>query len=312
MNNIYINIIYILILIVLVFIGVAFLTLFERKVLGYIQFRKGPNKVGLKGLFQPFSDAIKLFSKEFFLLENINLIYYIIGPILILLISIIYWGLYPFYLNLCLINFGFIYIFFLLSLRVYPIIFGGWSSNSIYSIIGCLRSLAQSISFEVRLFIILFVIFIFNERFSLINLIKIQLNIKFIFIFFPLYLIFILRILIEINRVPFDLIEGESELVSGFNTEYYRSRFSIIFIAEYMRILFIIFLVSVLFLNFGYSLIILLIIVFHVFLVIWIRRILPRIRYDELIYLCWKKFLLISIIYVYIVYVIKIIILNLL
>lgn len=222
----------------------------------------------------------------------------------------IYWGIYPFYINLFVINYGFIFILILIRFSVFPIIFSGWSSNNIYSILGCLRSVAQSISFEVRLFIILFIIFIFIERFSLLNLFIIQLNVKFIFIFFPIYLMFILRILIELNRVPFDLIEGESELVSGFNIEYYRRNFSLIFIAEYLGILFIIFILSIIFFNFGYSLFTLIIILIHVYLVIWVRRILPRIRYDELIYLCWKKFLLIIIIYLFLTYILKIYIYN--
>nr|YP_010131894.1 NADH dehydrogenase subunit 1 [Coelioxys fenestrata]QQD78155.1 NADH dehydrogenase subunit 1 [Coelioxys fenestrata] len=302
---IYLNFIYLLILLIMVLIGVAFLTLLERKVLGFIQFRKGPSKVGLMGVLQPFSDAIKLFSKEFFILNKINLIYYMISPMMMLIISIMYWLIYMFYSNLFMMNYGVIYVLMLLSLSVYPVMYGGWASNSMYSLIGGLRSVAQSISFEVSLFMMLFVVLMFVESFSFMDLYKMQIKLKFMFIFFPLYLMIFISMLIELNRVPFDLVEGESELVSGFNTEYYSSNFSMIFMAEYMGVMFMSYMISMFFLNFGYSFIMILIIMFHIYLILWIRGVLPRIRYDELMYLCWKKFLTIVIIYMYMYYLLK-------
>nr|ALJ93778.1 NADH dehydrogenase subunit 1 [Megachile strupigera] len=305
MMIIFLNFIYLLMLIILILIGVAFLTLFERKILGYVQYRVGPNKVGFKGFLQPFSDAIKLFSKELFILGNINLMYYLISPIMMLLVSFLYWLIYPFYINLLFIDNGFIYMFMLLSLSIYPIMFGAWSSNSIYSMLGCLRSLVQSISFEVSLFMMFFVVFMFIEGFSMKNLFIFKMNFKLIIIFFPLYLMFLLSMLIELNRVPFDLVEGESELVSGFNIEYYSGNFSLIFMSEYMSILFMMFILSMLFFNWGSGLLMLFIMMFHFYFVIWIRSVLPRIRYDELMYLCWKKFLMIILIYIYVFYIMK-------
>lgn len=176
---------------------------------------------------------------------------------------------------------------------------GGWSSNSNYSILGAIRSVAQSISYEVRLFLIIFNLILLIERFSLLNFIKFQINIKFLLIIYPIYLIFMVRILIELNRTPFDLVEGESELVSGFNTEYFRGLFALIFISEYLNIIFIRILITIIFLGFKLIRIKFIIsILFHIFFVVWIRGVLPRIRYDELIYICWKKFLSLSLLYI--------------
>nr|ALD88455.1 NADH dehydrogenase subunit 1 [Megachile sculpturalis] len=301
----FLNFIYMVILMLMVLLGVAFLTLFERKILGYIQCRMGPNKVGFMGLLQPFSDAIKLFSNELFMLGNVNLMLYLISPMLMLIISLMYWLIYPYYINLIKMDNSLIYIFMLLSFSVYPVMFGSWSSNSIYSMLGCLRSLVQTISFEVSLFMMFFMMFMFVEGFSIINLMMFSMSFKLIIIFFPLYLMFFMSMLIELNRVPFDLVEGESELVSGFNVEYYSGNFSLIFISEYMNILFMMFILTILFFNWNFNLIMLLIMMFHVFLVIWIRSVMPRIRYDELMYLCWKKFLFIILIYLYMYYILK-------
>jgi len=287
----------------IIIVGIAFLTLFERKFLGYIQDRKGPNKVGFLGILQPFSDVIKLLNKEFFYIDKINLYLYYFRVILILFLSIIVWLIYPFFYNGYGIKFGVLYLMRVLRIGVYPLIIGGWSSNSNYSILGAIRSIAQSVSYEVILFLIIFTVILLIERYSFNELFKFQFYIKFIVILIPIYLIFIVRLLIELNRTPFDLVEGESELVSGFNTEYFRGGFALIFIAEYLRIIFIRFLISLLFVGFSlFRIIFNLSWLFHIFFIIWIRGVIPRIRYDELIYICWKKFLSCVLIYLFFVY----------
>nr|ARX96639.1 NADH dehydrogenase subunit 1 [Osmia excavata] len=301
----YLNLIYLLIMLMMVLVGVAFLTLLERKILGYIQIRKGPNKVGIKGMLQPFSDAIKLFSKEYMYLDKINLYMYMLGPMIMLIISILYWLLMPYFIKWMDFKFGLVYLFLMLSLSVYPIMMMGWSSNSIYSMLGCLRSISQSISFEVSLFFMFFVMMMFIEGFSLEMFMKFQFNVIFFFLFFPLYYMLIVSMMIELNRAPFDLIEGESELVSGFNVEYYSSSFSLIFMGEYMMILFMSFIMVMIFFNFNYSIMTLLMILYHNFFFIWIRSVMPRIRYDELMYMCWKKFLSFILIYMYIIFILK-------
>lgn len=258
------------------------------------------------GILQPFSDVIKLLNKELFFLDKINLNYYIIIPIVSLVLSIILWLVYPFYVNLYSINLGVLFILRVIRVGVFPVILGGWASNSNYSILGAIRSVAQSISYEVRLFLIIFNLILLIERFNLLIFIKFQENIKFLIIIYPVYLIFIASILIELNRTPFDLVEGESELVSGFNTEYFRRLFALIFISEYLRIIFIRFLVTIIFLGFKIiRLKFIISIIFHMFFVIWIRGVLPRIRYDELIIICWKKFLSLSLLYIIFILSIK-------
>nr|YP_010131907.1 NADH dehydrogenase subunit 1 [Euaspis polynesia]QQD78168.1 NADH dehydrogenase subunit 1 [Euaspis polynesia] len=296
---------YLLLMLVMMLISMAFLTLLERKILGYIHCRKGPNKVGLMGLIQPFSDAMKLFSKEFYFLMNVNYLYYLISPMLMILISLIYWFNYPYMNNLYKINYNLIYFMVLLSLGVYPFMFGGWSSNSIYSMLGCLRVIAQSISFEVSVFFMMYLIFMYIENFNIMSLMKFQYSIKFVILFFPLYLMFVISMMIELNRAPFDLIEGESELVSGFNIEYHSSLFSMIFMAEYLMILFLSFIITFLFFNFMFSILTLLFLLIHIYFMIWIRSIMPRIRYDELMYMCWKKILVMLMIYIINMFILK-------
>ena len=199
-----------------------------------------------------------------------------------------------------------LYLLRVLRIGVYPVIIGGWASNSNYSILGAIRSISQSVSYEVRLFLTIFSVILLIESYSLLDLYKFQYYVKFILILIPIYLMFLVSLLIELNRTPFDLVEGESELVSGFNTEYFRGGFALIFIAEYLSIIFIRFLISLIFINFYLiSLIFLIVWLFHVFFIIWIRGVIPRIRYDELIYICWKKFLSYSLIYLVFVFRLK-------
>nr|QIV24847.1 NADH dehydrogenase subunit 1 [Sceleocantha sp. 4 MJ-2019] len=284
-----------LILLVCVLVGVAFLTLLERKVLGYIQIRKGPNKVGFIGLVQPFSDAIKLFTKEqtYPFMSNFNLYYF--SPVMNLFLSLFLWLCIPF----LTISFGFSlsFLFFLSvsSLSVYTIMLAGWSSNSNYSLLGSLRSVAQTISYEVSLTLILFSFLFLIFSLNIIDLMKFQENIWFLFLVFPLCFMWFVSSLAETNRTPFDFAEGESELVSGFNVEYSSGSFAMIFLAEYASILFMSFICCMMFM--GGDLIswfFFLKVGFMGFLWIWVRGTLPRFRYDKLMYLAWKSFLPVS------------------
>nr|APX39567.1 NADH dehydrogenase subunit 1 [Cryptocephalus pusillus] len=281
-----------LLLLVVVLVSVAFLTLFERKILGYIQIRKGPNKVGFMGLLQPFSDAVKLFSKEqtYPYYSNFNLYY--LSPVLSLFFSLLLWFSMPFFTYLLSFNLSVMFMLSVSSLGVYCIMLAGWSSNSNYSLLGSLRAVAQTISYEVSLFII-FLSFLFVVlSYSFIDFLKYQENIWFFFMMLPLCFMWFVTCLAETNRTPFDFAEGESELVSGFNVEYSSGSFAMIFMAEYSSIIFMSMVCSLLFLggNFN-SFTFFLKIGFISFLWIWVRGTLPRYRYDKLMYLAWKSYL---------------------
>lgn len=293
--DIYLIIIGLLILIVGVLIGVAYLTLLERKVLGYIQIRKGPNKVGLIGLLQPFSDGIKLFSKEQTYPNFSNYICYYFSPVLRFILCLMIWILIPYYFNLVRFNLGILFFLCCTRLGVYTVIVSGWSSNSNYALLGGLRSVAQTISYEVSLALILMSRIIIIIDFNLLIFSLYQNLIWFIVLIFPLGLCWISSRLAETNRTPFDFAEGERELVSGFNVEYRSGGFVLIFLAEYSRILFISLLFTLIYLG-GFNLRIFFYLKLRIisFLFVWVRGTLPRYRYDKLIYLAWKRYLPVS------------------
>nr|UFZ13072.1 NADH dehydrogenase subunit 1 [Protohermes niger] len=281
-----------LLMIICVMIGVAFLTLLERKVLGYIQIRKGPNKVGFWGIPQPFCDAIKLFTKEQIYPVMSNYLMYYFSPIISLFLVLVTWMVYPMEWGLWSMNLGVLFFLCCLSLGVYTVMIAGWSSNSNYALLGGLRAVAQTISYEVSLALILMSFILLISSFSLLDLMKYQNMIWFIFISFPLGLIWFVSCLAETNRTPFDFAEGESELVSGFNVEYSSGGFALIFLAEYASILFMSMLFVMLFLGADlYSMFFFVKLTMISFLFIWVRGTLPRYRYDMLMYLAWKSFL---------------------
>nr|ANJ70222.1 NADH dehydrogenase subunit 1 [Anisosticta novemdecimpunctata] len=292
--NIYLILI-MLLLIIMVLVSVAFLTLLERKVLGYIQIRKGPNKVGFLGILQPFSDAIKLFSKELINPMMANTLIFLIMPILNLLLALLLWMSIPFYSYLLSFNFSVLFFFSISSMGVYAIMISGWSSNSNYSLLGSVRSVSQTISYEVSMFMILLSFLVLILSMNLYNFYLFQKMVWFIFLNFPLSLMWLVSSLAETNRTPFDFAEGESELVSGFNIEYSSVSFALIFMAEYSNILFMSMMSVLIFLggNF-YSMFFFLKLVFLSFMWIWIRGTLPRYRYDKLMFLSWKVYLPIS------------------
>nr|ARH54220.1 NADH dehydrogenase subunit 1 [Crepidodera pluta] len=287
-----------LILLVSVLLSVAFLTLLERKVLGYIQIRKGPNKVGFLGLIQPFSDAIKLMTKEqnYPFMSNFNLYYFC--PIMNLFLALFLWFCMPF-ISVCM-NFSLSVLFFLSisSLSVYTIMLAGWSSNSNYSLLGSLRSVAQTISYEVSLALILMSFLFLILSLNLVDFMKFQEYIWFIYMMFPLCFMWLVSSLAETNRTPFDFAEGESELVSGFNVEYSSGGFVMIFLAEYSNILFMSMLSVILFMGANFiSFMFFMKLSGMAFFWLWVRGTLPRYRYDKLMYLAWKSYLPISLNY---------------
>nr|UFZ12825.1 NADH dehydrogenase subunit 1 [Acanthacorydalis sinensis] len=287
-----------LLLIIFVMIGVAFLTLLERKVLGYIQIRKGPNKVGFWGIPQPFCDAIKLFTKEQTYPVMSNYLMYYFSPIISLFMVLMVWMVFPMEWGLWSFNLGILYFLCCLSVGVYTVMIAGWSSNSNYALLGGLRAVAQTISYEVSLALVLMSFILLISGFSLIEFFKYQKYIWFMMISLPLALVWLVSCLAETNRTPFDFAEGESELVSGFNVEYSSGGFALIFLAEYASILFMSMFFVLVFMGadvFSFIFYIKLTVISFIF--IWVRGTLPRYRYDMLMYLAWKSFLPLSLNY---------------
>nr|QZK21362.1 NADH dehydrogenase subunit 1 [Drepanotermes sp. ANIC 0081]QZK21804.1 NADH dehydrogenase subunit 1 [Drepanotermes sp. QLD_043]QZK21882.1 NADH dehydrogenase subunit 1 [Drepanotermes sp. QLD_069]QZK21921.1 NADH dehydrogenase subunit 1 [Drepanotermes sp. QLD_080]QZK22233.1 NADH dehydrogenase subunit 1 [Drepanotermes sp. WA_028]QZK22324.1 NADH dehydrogenase subunit 1 [Amitermes sp. WA_107]QZK22350.1 NADH dehydrogenase subunit 1 [Amitermes sp. WA_136]QZK22363.1 NADH dehydrogenase subunit 1 [Dre len=287
-----------LLLMIFVMVGVAFLTLLERSVLGYVHIRKGPNKVGFIGILQPFSDAIKLFtSEQYFPLVSNYLIYYF-SPIFGFFLSLLVWLLIPYLSGFISFELGLLFFLACTSLGVYTVMIAGWSSNSGYSLLGGLRALAQTISYEVSLAFILLSFVVLICSYNLVYFYSYQVYLWLIFISLPLSFVWFISCLAETNRTPFDFAEGESELVSGFNVEYGAGGFALIFLAEYASILFMSLLFCIIFLGSDlYSFFFYVKLTFISFLFIWVRGTLPRFRYDKLMYLAWSSFLPLSLNY---------------
>nr|YP_002791171.1 NADH dehydrogenase subunit 1 [Dysdercus cingulatus]ABZ02007.1 NADH dehydrogenase subunit 1 [Dysdercus cingulatus] len=287
-----------LIMIIMILLSSGFVVLLERSVLGYIQLRKGPNKVGMIGLFQPFADGLKLFFKEQTYPFMSNFLIYYITPIVMLLLSFMMWSLYPQISNVFGFMFGLMFFLCCTGLGVYGVMLSGWSSNSKYSLLGGLRAVAQTISYEVSMALIILCLFLFINSFNICNFLRFQHNIWFMFFSFPLLICWLSSCLAETNRAPFDFAEGESELVGGFNIEYSGAGFAFIFLSEYMSIIFMSLLSIMFFLGGDFiSLFFYVKLVLLIFWFIWVRGVLPRFRYDKLMYLTWKIFLPISLNY---------------
>lgn len=283
------------ILVVPVLINVAFITLLERKILGYSQLRKGPNKVGLAGVPQPFNDAIKLFTKELVIPYSSNVRLFLLGPCLAILLSLRVWLIYPLGSNLLNSSLRVIFIYIIIRMGIFPLIMAGWSSNRNYARIGALRGVSQTVSYEVRFALILLRVLIAGSGLSVRILIRERRYWFKPFTFLPLVGLWLITCLAETNRTPFDFAEGESELVSGFNIEYGSVGFALVFIAEYARIYFMSVLFTVVFIRFMVNRLTLFLgRVRLVFFWVWVRTTLPRYRYDMLINLAWVSILPLS------------------
>uniref|UniRef100_UPI00315C9EBD NADH dehydrogenase subunit 1 n=1 Tax=Hipposideros caffer TaxID=302402 RepID=UPI00315C9EBD len=288
-----------LLMIIPILLAVAFLTLVERKVLGYMQLRKGPNVVGPYGLLQPIADAIKLFTKEPLRPLTSSISMFIIAPILALTLALTMWTPLPMPHPLINMNLGVLFMLAMSSLAVYSILWSGWASNSKYALIGALRAVAQTISYEVTLAIILLSVLLLNGSFTLPTLIVTQEQMWLIIPSWPLAMMWFISTLAETNRAPFDLTEGESELVSGFNVEYAGGPFALFFLAEYANIIMMNIFTTILFLGafhnplapelYTVNLAVKSLLLTISFL--WVRASYPRFRYDQLMHLLWKNFL---------------------
>ena len=309
MLKVAILIIKILTVIVPVLIAVAFFTVAERKIMGAIQRRRGPNVIGFMGLLQALADGLKLFVKETTLPSNSNLIIFLLAPMLSFILSLISWSIIPFSNSLVIsdIHLGVLYLFAISSLNVYGILLAGWSSNSKYAYLGALRSAAQMISYEISISFIVLTVVLCAGSFNLNSIILAQTKIYFIIPLFPMFIIFYISMLAETNRHPFDLPEAEAELVSGYNVEYSAMTFALFFLAEYSNMLLMSTFAAILFMGgwltpidvfpfnfFPNSIWLSLKIALGAIFFILTRATLPRYRYDQLMQLGWKAFLPIS------------------
>ena len=296
-------------LVVPLLLAVAYLTLLERKVIGGMQLRKGPDVVGIYGTLQPFADAVKLLVKETILPSRANTVIFILAPMLTFILALIGWAVVPFDYNSVLVdlNIGMVYIFAVSSLGVYGIITSGWASNSKYAFLGALRSAAQMVSYEVSIGFIIISVILCVGSLNLSEIVLAQQNVWFVIPMFPLFVMFFISVLAETNRHPFDLPEAEAELVSGYNVEYSAVGFVLFFIGEYANMIWMCSFTTILFLG-GWlpPLNITLLhyipgviwfsikVCFLLFVFIWVRAALPRYRYDQLMRLGWKIFLPLS------------------
>nr|YP_009739779.1 NADH dehydrogenase subunit 1 [Bactrurus brachycaudus]QIC54391.1 NADH dehydrogenase subunit 1 [Bactrurus brachycaudus] len=284
-----------LVMVVMVLVSVAFVTLLEQKVLGSMQIRVGPNKSGYWGLLQPMADAVKLFSKETGILTNTRAYMFLIPPLLSLLVSLSMWMLLPMGFGGLDFELGVVFFLCVSGLGVYTLLGMGWTSGCKYSMLGSLRAVAQLVSYEVSMAVVVLSVIWLCSSFKLIVLENSQKDVWGVVSFLPLALVWLASSLAETNRTPYDFAEGESELVSGFNTEYGAGSFMMIFIAEYASIMFLSVLFCLFFLggsllSFSFMCKVMMV----VFLWVWVRGTVPRLRYDKLMYLAWKSFLPVS------------------
>ena len=303
----------IMLIIVPLLLFIAYLTYFERKVIGAMQLRKGPNVVGPFGLLQPIADGIKLLTKETIFPDNSSKFLFIFSPVLTFALALLAWAVIPVDYKVVLsdINVGLMYIFAISSLGIYGIIVAGWSSNSRYAFLGSLRSAAQMISYEVSIGLIIISVLLSSGSLNLTDIVLSQQNMWYVIPHFPMFIIFFISTLAETNRAPFDLPEAESELVAGYNVEYSSMSFGLFFLGEYGNMILMSSMSTILFLGGwlppfesqyfdlipGY-LWFLMKVVLLLFVFLWVRATLPRYRYDQLMTLGWKLFLPLSLLWI--------------
>jgi NADH-quinone oxidoreductase subunit H len=294
-------------------IAVAYLTLAERRVIGFMQLRRGPNVVGPFGMFQPFADALKLMAKETILPAGANKVVFLFAPMLTFILSLVAWAVIPFDEGLVIadINVGILYLFAVSSLGVYGVIMAGWASNSKYAFLGALRSAAQMVSYEVSMGLVIITVLLCAGSLNLSEIVEAQRGMWFALPLLPMFVVFFISTLAETNRAPFDLPEGESELVAGYFVEYSSMPFALFFLGEYANMILMSSMTVILFLG-GWlppidiwplniipgPLWFILKIILVLFVFLWVRATTPRYRYDQLMRLGWKIFLPFSLIYV--------------
>ena len=292
---------------------IAYLTYFERKVIGAMQLRKGPNVVGPFGLLQPIADGLKLLTKETIFPDNSSKFLFIFSPILTFALALLAWAVIPVDYKVVLsdINVGLMYIFAISSLGIYGIIVAGWSSNSRYAFLGSLRSAAQMISYEVSIGLIIISVLLSSGSLNLTDIVMSQQEMWYLIPHFPMFVIFFISTLAETNRAPFDLPEAESELVAGYNVEYSSMSFGLFFLGEYGNMILMSSMSTILFLGGwlppfeslyldiipGYIWFLVKVVAL-LFVFLWVRATLPRYRYDQLMTLGWKLFLPLSLLWI--------------
>ena len=293
-----------------VLISVAYLTLAERKVMAAMQMRVGPNVVGPFGLLQPFADALKMLTKETIIPTGANRVLFIVAPLLTMTLAMIAWAVIPVNYGWAIadINVGVLYLFAISSLGVYGIIIAGWASNSKYAFLGAMRSAAQMVSYEVSMGFVMVTVLLCAGSLNLTDIVMAQQRVWFFIPLFPMFIVFFISILAETNRAPFDLPEGESEIVGGFHVEYGAMTFGLFFLGEYANMILMSAMTAILFLGGWLSPIpfapfnahwagpfwFVLKICLVLFMFIWVRATFPRFRYDQLMRLGWKVFLPLS------------------
>jgi len=302
-------------LVVPLMLGVAYLTYAERKIIGWMQVRIGPNRVGFLGLLQPIADGMKLLMKEIIIPSGANKSLFILGPILAIAPALAAWAVIPFTDNLVLANIdaGLLYVMAITSMGVYGVIIAGWASNSKYAFLGAMRSAAQIVSYEIAMGFALVGVLMASQSLNLIDIVQGQsggLQQWYIWPLFPLFMVYLIAGVAETNRAPFDVAEGESEIVAGFHVEYSGMAFAVFFLAEYANMILIAALTTIMFLGGWLSPVEflpdgivwwLLKTAFVLFLFLWFRATFPRYRYDQIMRLGWKVFIPITIVWIVVV-----------
>ncbi len=296
----------VLLIIVPLLVAMAYLTYAERKIMAAMHLRQGPMMVGVFGLLQPLADGLKLLGKETLIPNRANKVLFVMAPMLTFMLSLVVWSVVPFGEGLVLadINVGILYLYAVSSLGVYGLVLAGWASNSRYSLIGGMRSAAQMISYEVSIGLVFVTVLLTTGSLNLTEIVTTDRPLWVSVLLFPMFVVFVISALAETNRCPFDLPEGESELAGGYNVEYSSMTFALFFLGEYLNMILMGVLTSILFLGgwlppFGIEALdfvpgfiwFAMKVCFILFVFIWARATLPRYRYDQLMRLGWKVFL---------------------